>query len=143
MSRIWTEEGKLERWLDVELAALDAWAELGVVPAADVAAIRERATASTSNGSRRSSGRTDHDLAAFVDTVAEQVGAEARWFHYGLTSSDVRRHGAGPPDAGRRALLLAGVERAIAAVIRRAVEHRRTSAWGARTGSTPSRRRSG
>ena len=55
MSRIWSEEGKLARWLDVELAALDGWAEVGAIPADDVAAIRARATADAPSASPRSS----------------------------------------------------------------------------------------
>ena len=56
MSRIWSEEGKLARWLEVELAALDGWAEVGAVPPADAAAVRERAVvADGRRGSPRSS----------------------------------------------------------------------------------------
>ena len=90
MSRIWSEEGKLARWLEVELAALDGWAEVGAIPAEDVAAIRAgREAAERRSASPRSSGITDHDTAAFVDAVTEQLGPEGRWLHYGLTSSDV------------------------------------------------------
>src|SRR5947209_636182 len=89
MSRIWSEEGKLARWLDVELAALDGWAEIGAVPAEDVAAIRERAEVPTPERVAEIEQTTDHDLAAFVDAVAEQLGPEGRWVHCGLTSSDV------------------------------------------------------
>ena len=90
MSRIWSEEGKLARWLEVELAALDGWAEVGAIPAEDVAAIRAgRDGRRRPSASPRSSATTDHDTAAFVDAVAEQLGPEGRWLHYGLTSSDV------------------------------------------------------
>src|SRR5512133_2588175 len=89
MRRIWSEEGKLARWFDVELAALDAWAELGVVPTADVAAIRAGATPPTPERVAEIEQTTDHDTAAFVDAVAEQLGPEGRWVHHGLTSSDV------------------------------------------------------
>jgi len=89
MSRIWSEEGRLARWLEVELAALDGWAELGTIPAADVAAIRAAAKPPTPGRVAEIERVTDHDLAAFVDAVAEQLGPEGRWVHYGLTSSDV------------------------------------------------------
>ena len=69
MRRIWSEEGKLARWFDVELAALDAWAELGVVPAADVAAIRAGATVPTPERVAEIEQTTDHGLAAFVDSA--------------------------------------------------------------------------
>ena len=90
MAAIWSDEGKLATWLEVELAATAAWAELGVVPADAVARARgERVRPEPGNGWPRSRRRTHHDTAAFVDAVAEQVGEEGRWFHYGLTSSDV------------------------------------------------------
>src|SRR5436305_15300286 len=89
MSRIWSEEGELARWLDVELAALEAWAELGTVPAEDVATIRTHAVPPTAARVAEIEQTTDHDVAAFVDATAEQLGPEGRWIHYGLTSSDV------------------------------------------------------
>ena len=67
MSRIWSEEGKLARWLDVELAALDGWVEIGSIPADDVAAIRAHATTPTPERVAEIEQTTDHDLAAFVD----------------------------------------------------------------------------
>src|SRR3954447_22213819 len=123
MATIWAEEGKLARWLEVELAALYACAELGVVPAADVAAIRASAQAPTPERVAELERVTDHDVAAFVDAVAEQVGPAGRWVHYGLTSSDVVDTALSLQirDAGR--LVLAGVERALAVVVRRAEEH--------------------
>ena len=89
MANIWSEESKLARWLDVELAALDGWAEVGAIPVEDVRAIRERATAPTPERVAELERVTDHDTAAFVDAVAEHLGTEGRWLHYGLTSSDV------------------------------------------------------
>ena len=73
---------------------------------------------------------TDHDTAAFVDAVAEQLGPEGRWLHYGLTSSDVVDTALSLQiqDAGR--LLLAGLERALAAVVAQADEHRRSICIG-------------
>ena len=78
MASIWSEEGRLARWLEVELAALDGWAELGAIPAADVTAIRAAAHPPTAERVAELERTTDHDVAAFVDAVAEQLGAEGR-----------------------------------------------------------------
>src|SRR5438128_12288287 len=130
MSRIWSEEGKLARWLQVELAALDGWAELGVVPAEDIAAVRARATAPTPERVAEIEKTTDHDTAAFVDAVAEQLGPEGRWVHYGLTSSDVVDTALALQVQAAGRLVLDGVDAALAAVVRRAEEHRRTLTIG-------------
>jgi adenylosuccinate lyase len=130
MSRIWSEEGKLARWLEVELAALDGWAEVGAVPAADVAAIRAGASTPSAERVAEIEQTTDHDLAAFVDAVAEQLGPEGRWVHYGLTSSDVVDTALALQIRDAGDLLLAGIDRALAAVVRRAEEHRRTVCIG-------------
>jgi adenylosuccinate lyase len=130
MARIWSEESKLETWFRVELAALEAWAELGVVPDGDVRAIRERATVPTPDRVAEIERVTDHDLAAFVDATAEQLGPAGRWIHYGLTSSDVVDTALALQiqQAGR--LLLEGLDAALAAVVRRAEEHRHTITVG-------------
>src|SRR5215469_13201205 len=130
MSRIWSEEGKLARWLEVELAALDGWAEVGAIPAEDVAAIRAAAKAPTPERVAEIELVTDHDTAAFVDAVTEQLGPEGRWLHHGLTSSDVVDTALALQiqDAGR--LLLTGIDRVFDAVVRLADEHRRTVCIG-------------
>ena len=130
MSRIWSEEGKLARWLDVELAALDGWAEIGAIPSGEVAAIREHAEVPTPERVAEIEQTTDHDLAAFVDAVSVKLGPEGRWVHYGLTSSDVVDTALALQlrDAGE--LLLRGIDRALGAVVRRAEEHRRTVCIG-------------
>jgi adenylosuccinate lyase len=130
MSRIWSEQGKLARWLEVELAALDGWAEVGAIPAGDVAAIRARVQTPTPERVAEIERTTDHDTAAFVDALAEQLGPEGRWVHYGLTSSDVVDTALALQirDGGR--LILEGIERALAAVVRRAEEHRTTICIG-------------
>jgi adenylosuccinate lyase len=126
MKHVWSEEGKLASWLEVELAALDAWAELGVVPAEAAIAVRERAVPPSPERVAEIEERTQHDLAAFVDALAETLGEPGRWVHYGLTSSDVVDTGTALQvrEAGR--LVLAGVDTALDAVIRRAEEHRET-----------------
>jgi adenylosuccinate lyase len=130
MSRVWSEEGKLARWLEVELAALDGWAAIGTVPPADVAAIRARAMPPTPERVAEIEQTTDHDLAAFVDAVAEQLGPEGRWVHYGLTSSDVVDTALALQLREAGELVLRGLDRALAAVVLRAEEHRRTVCIG-------------
>ncbi len=87
MAAIWSDEGRLSRWFEVELAALEASAELGTVPVDDVREIREKARPPAAERVAELEAETQHDLAAFVDAVAEQLGPEGRWFHYGLTPS--------------------------------------------------------
>ena len=131
MARVWSDERKLRRWLDVELAALDAWAELGVVPAEAAREIRARAAAPSPQRVREIEERTQHDVAAFVDAVGEQVGETAtRWFHYGLTSSDVLDTALSLQIQEAGALIVAGIDRATTAVAARAEEHRETLTMG-------------
>jgi len=130
MTKIWSEERKLAQWLEVELAALDGWAEIGAIPAGDVAEIRARAAPPSPRRVAEIERVTDHDVAAFVDAVAEQLGPEGRWLHYGLTSSDVVDTALSLQiqDAGR--LIGEGIDRAFAAVVARAEEHRGTICIG-------------
>jgi adenylosuccinate lyase len=126
MKRVWSEEGKLARWLEVELAALEGWAAVGAVPREAAAEIRARAVPPTPERVAELEERTHHDVAAFVDAVAEQVGPAGRWFHFGLTSSDVLDTATALQVREAGTLLLAGSDRALAAVVRRAEEHRST-----------------
>jgi len=126
MARIWSDEGKLARWLQVELAALEGWAELGVVPADVVAEIAAEAEPPSPERVTEIEARTHHDLAAFVDAVAEELGEAGRWFHYGLTSSDVVDTALSLQIRDAGALILAGLERVFGAVVTRAEEHRET-----------------
>ena len=130
MARIWSEEAKLARWLDVELAALEAWAELGVVPRSAVDAIARGAVAPAPARVAELEAKTQHDVAAFVDAVAEQLGDEGRYFHYGLTSSDVLDTALSLQVREAGELVLAGLDRARAAVVVRAEEHRHTLTAG-------------
>jgi adenylosuccinate lyase len=130
MARIWSEETKLATWLDVELAALEGWAEARVVPAGDLAAIRDRATAPAPERVAELERETQHDVAAFVDAVAEGLGEPGRWFHYGLTSSDVLDTALALQIRLAGALVTDGIERALAAVATRAEEHRLTPMMG-------------
>jgi adenylosuccinate lyase len=126
MARIWSDEGKLARWLDVELAALEGWAEVGIVPAEAVAEIAAKAEPPSPERVAEIEALTHHDVAAFVDAVAEELGDEGRWFHYGLTSSDVVDTALALQIRDAGALILAGLERAFASVVARAEEQRET-----------------
>jgi adenylosuccinate lyase len=126
MASIWSEERKLALWLEVELAALDGWVAVGVVPADAAAEIRERAVVPSPERVAEIEERTQHDVAAFVDAVAEQLGPVGRWFHYGLTSSDVLDTALSLQiqEAGR--LVVDGIDQALAAVVAQAERHRET-----------------
>jgi adenylosuccinate lyase len=93
MAELFTDEARFRTWLEIEVLAVEAWSQLGVVPEADAAAVRERAPAITSGTISAIAERervTDHDVAAFVDVVQDAIGPPAgAWVHYGLTSSDV------------------------------------------------------
>ncbi len=130
MTRIWSDESKLARWLDVELAALDAWAQVGTVPAADVAAIHDNVRVPSAERVSELERITDHDTAAFVDALTEQLGPEGRWIHFGLTSSDVVDTSLSLQIQQAGSLILEGIEHAQAVVIVRAEEHRHTVCVG-------------
>ena len=130
MARVWSEERKLELWLEVELAALDAWVELGVVPVEAARATRERAAPPTPAHVAELERETGHDLAAFVDAVASGLGEEGRFLHYGLTSSDIVDTALALQVQDAGLLLLDDLDRALAAVVARAEEHRHTLTIG-------------
>lgn len=88
MGAIWTEENKYKAWLEVEILACEAWAELGVIPKEDVKAIRENASFSVER-IYEIEQETRHDVVAFTRAVSETLGPERKWVHYGLTSTDV------------------------------------------------------
>ena len=88
MADIWSEEGKYGRWLAVELAATGVLAERGVVPQDAARAIRENAGFDVAR-IQEIEAEVRHDVIAFTTNVAEHIGAESRWLHYGMTSSDV------------------------------------------------------
>src|ERR1700751_3254718 len=129
MARIWSDEGKLAAWLEVEQAATAAWGEVGVVPG-DAAALIAEATPPSAERVAELEATLQHDTAAFVDAVAEQLGDEGRWFHYGLTSSDVVDTALSLQVREAGALILAGLDRAFDVVAARAEEHRETLQMG-------------
>jgi adenylosuccinate lyase len=93
MAALFTDEARFEMWLEVELLAVEGWAQVGVAPPEDAAALRARAPKVTAEFVQAVNDReraTDHDVAAFVDVVQGAIGGpEGNWVHYGLTSSDV------------------------------------------------------
>ncbi len=130
MAALWSDEGKLSSWLEVELAALEAWAELGAIPGEQVQRIVATAKTPDPERVREIEATLHHDTAAFVDAVCEQLGEEGRWFHYGLTSSDVVDTALSLQIGRAGELILAGLDKALAAVVSLAREHRRTLCIG-------------
>jgi adenylosuccinate lyase len=126
---VWTAESRMQRWLEVELAATNAWADESVVPPEAARDCRERAsfTVEAVNERERTTG---HDVAAFVDVVSAQVGEAGRWIHYGLTSSDVLDTALALQlrDAGD--VVVPGARAYRDALIERALEHRGTMTVG-------------
>jgi adenylosuccinate lyase len=88
MGALWTEQSKFESWLKVEIAACEAWDKLGRIPRKDLAIIKKKAKFSL-NRIETIERRTNHDLIAFLTSVAENVGPSSRFIHMGLTSTDV------------------------------------------------------
>jgi adenylosuccinate lyase len=129
MGAVWSEQRKLEAWLDVELAVVDALVEQGVVPDEDGAAIRDRASF-TVDAVKEREQVTDHDVAAFVDVVAASVGEAGRWIHHGLTSSDVLDTALGLQLSQAGLILVGGAADFRRALIRRAREHAGTLCVG-------------
>jgi adenylosuccinate lyase len=126
---VWTSEAKLQSWLEVELAATEAWAAEGVVP--PEAAEQARAQAAfTVEAVEEREKVTDHDVAAFVDVVAESVGEGGRWIHYGLTSSDVLDTALALQLRRAGEIVLASACAYRDALLKRALEHRDTLCVG-------------
>ena len=88
MRKIWSDERRFQIWLEIEVLACEAMAELGQIPKEDAAEIRKRARFSIPEIAEIEK-RTNHDVIAFLENVAGSVGPAARWIHQGLTSSDV------------------------------------------------------
>ncbi|WP_226647033.1 adenylosuccinate lyase [Mesobacillus subterraneus] len=88
MGAIWTEENRFKAWLEVEILACEAWAELGEIPKEDVKKLRENASFDIER-IKEIEEETRHDVVAFTRAVSETLGDERKWVHYGLTSTDV------------------------------------------------------
>jgi len=116
-------------WLEVELAATDAWAAEGRIPAEAAAACRERASFTVAAVQERER-TTNHDVAAFVDVVSDSIGEHGRWIHYGLTSSDVLDTALALQLVEAGAILTSGARAYRDALVARAREHAETLCVG-------------
>src|SRR5208337_2977409 len=88
MGRIWTDENKFQKWLDVEIATAEVEAEAGLIPQSAARAIRKKARFEVERIFEIEK-QVKHDVIAFTTNVSEHVGREARYLHFGLTSNDV------------------------------------------------------
>ncbi|MCJ1976667.1 adenylosuccinate lyase [Pseudolactococcus paracarnosus] len=129
MTAIWTEENKYQAWLEVEILADEAWAELGEIPKADVAKIRENATFDVAR-ILEIEKETRHDVVAFTRSVSESLGEERKWVHYGLTSTDVVDTAYGYLFKQANDILRADLERFTAIIADKAREHKFTIMMG-------------
>ena len=129
MRDIWTEENKFSAYLEVETLACEAWSELGVIPAADVARIRANATFNVDR-IKEIEQETRHDVVAFTRAVSESLGEERKWVHYGLTSTDVVDTANGYLLKQANAILLKDMEDFLAVLKKRALEFRQTPCIG-------------
>jgi adenylosuccinate lyase len=87
MGAVWSDEHRMQLWLNVELAVCEAWTDIGVIPADDMAAIRQASV--QADRSAELFKETHHDMISFTRAIAERLGPPGRWIHLGLTSSDV------------------------------------------------------
>ena len=123
MAALWSDEEKYRAWLRVELAATETLAARGLVPPDDLATIREKASFDVS----RIAGieaEVKHDVIAFLTSIAEKVGPASRHIHYGLTSADVVDTALALLLVQAVDLLLAGLDRMLGVLKRRAIEHK-------------------
>lgn len=130
MGSVWSEDAKFESWLEVEKAALDAWAAEGSVPEEAAAALRERGSFDVDR-IEEIEAEVDHDVIAFVTCVAERVGMpDGRWIHYGLTSSDVVDTGLALRLVRASDILLADFDRLVSSCVEAARRWRATPMAG-------------
>jgi len=129
MGEIWSEQSRFQSWLDVELAACDAWSKLGVIPSEDVAMLYARASFDVER-IHEIEKTTRHDVVAFTRAVSESLGPEKKWVHYGLTSSDVVDTALMVQLKEANDLLLAAIDRMLGVLADKAREHRYTLMMG-------------
>jgi adenylosuccinate lyase len=129
MQAIWSDQGRYGQWLEVECTVCDVLAERGTIPAEAARAIRQRGAFDVARVAEIEA-EVRHDVIAFLTNVAEHVGPEARFLHYGMTSSDVLDTALALQIREAGALLLAGADAVAAALRRRALEHRATPMVG-------------
>jgi adenylosuccinate lyase len=129
MGAIWSDQNKYQRWLDVELAVVETLAEHGIIPKQDAADIRDRAAFSVDRIEEIET-EVKHDVIAFTTSVAEHVGPASRFFHFGLTSSDVLDTALALQVADASALLLEDFQRLLDVLKMRAHEFKTTVVVG-------------
>jgi len=129
MEALWSDESKFRRWLAVEILICEGWHRLGLVPGEALEKIRRNA-AFTVAGIELIEKRTGHDLAAFLDDVSSRLGEEARYLHYGVTSSDVVDTALSVAMTEALDLLVAGAQALSSVLEARALEHRSTLTAG-------------
>ena len=125
MKEVWSEESKLQNWLQIEVLACEAMVKLGLVPKEALAAIKQRARFSVERV-KEIEQRTRHDVVAFLENLAENTGEAARYLHYGMTSSDVLDTGLALQMRDAAEILIDGTGRVLGLLKRRALEHRGT-----------------
>jgi len=125
MAAVWSDEARLANWLEIEVLAVEAWSELGKIAPEDADAVRERASFSVERVLEVEEV-TRHDIAAFVQVVAESVGPQGRWIHFGMTSSDVLDTGLALQLRASADLLLRRLETLLGVTKRLALQHRDT-----------------
>ena len=129
MRAIWTEENKFRAWLEVELLACEAWAELGIIPKEDAQALRRNAGFDI-NRIYEIEQETRHDVIAFTRAVSETLGPERKWVHYGLTSTDVVDTALGYLLKQANAIIRRDIENFIAILREQALRHKYTVMMG-------------
>ena len=128
MKRVWSDDNKYEKWLEVELAVCEAWCEEGVIPPEDMTRLR-----SAKYDAQRMDEifeTTRHDVTAFISSITGTLGPEGRWLHLGLTSSDMLDTGLDLQLVEAGGLLLGEVDRAVAALADQALLHKDTLMMG-------------
>jgi adenylosuccinate lyase len=128
MKRIWSEQNKFDQWLRVEIAVCEAWAELGEIPRKDIVKIRKASY--NLNRIAKFLKVTHHDMTAFLNSVAESLGAESRFIHLGLTSSDVMDTALGLQLTQAANILAKDIAELISVLEGKAVEHKYTITMG-------------
>ena len=129
MTAVWSDQARMEHWLEIEILAVEAWAHLGMVPDEDARRVRKTASF-TLERVRELEEVTRHDVAAFVQCVGDSAGPAGRWIHHGLTSSDILDTGFALQLRAAADLLLGRVETLLRVVKRRALEFRATPTIG-------------
>jgi adenylosuccinate lyase len=129
MRAIWTEENKFKAWLEVEICACEAWAELGVIPKEDTVLLRQNASFDIDRINEIEL-ETRHDVIAFTRAVSETLGPERKWVHYGLTSTDVVDTALGYLLKQANTILRADIENFITILEGQAKAHKYTAMMG-------------